>query len=93
MYRELSKTIWYDNSERLLYDRERHGVDTCVIMSGALATSSGSDLDVLLTVKYHDNFAALAYPSSLVRRVADRKEKFTIEGVFKETEERLKPGK
>jgi len=93
MYSEVSKTIWYDNSDRLLYDMERYGIDMCVIMSGGLARGSDSDMDLELAEKYPDKFVALAYPSTFLRRVAEGKEKWRIEGVLKETEERLKTGK
>ena len=49
MYAEVSQTTWYDNSERLLFDMERYGVDVCVIMSGGLARGSDNDLDLTIS--------------------------------------------
>jgi hypothetical protein len=93
MYSEVSQTTWYDNSERLLFDMERYGVDLCVIMSGGLARGSDNDLDLKLAEKYPDKFVALCYPTTFLRRVAEGKEKWNVEGAVREVEERLKTGK
>jgi len=93
MYKEVGEMTWVDNSERLLYDMERYGVDLCILQSGGLARGMDNDKDLELVEKYPDKFAALCYPTTFLAKVAAGKVKWSLDGVLEETEERLKTGK
>jgi hypothetical protein len=93
LYAEVPSFKWVDNSERLLYDMERYGIDMCVIQSGGLARGSDSDMDLNLVERYPDKFVALAYPTTFLNKVASGKVKWSLEGALEETEARLKTGK
>jgi len=93
LYTEVGEVTWTDNSERLLYDMERYGIDMCVLQSGGLARGMDNDLDAQLAEKYPDQFVALCYPTTFLNKVASGKAKWSLEAVLEETETRLKTGK
>jgi predicted TIM-barrel fold metal-dependent hydrolase len=93
MYTEVSTVQWVDNSERLLYDMERYGIDMCVLQSGGLARGMDNDLDVQIAERHPGKFAVLCYPTTILNKASRGEAKWTIEGALKETEERLKTGK
>lgn len=92
LYAGVAEVTWFDNSERLLYDMERYGFDMCILMSGGLARGMDNDLDAELVKRHPDRFAALAYPTTLLRATTQGKTKWTVQAALKETEERLKSG-
>jgi predicted TIM-barrel fold metal-dependent hydrolase len=93
MYADVVDVTWIDNSDRVLYDMERYGVDLCVIQSGGLARGMDNDLDLQLAEKYPNKFAVLCYPTTFLKKVARREVKWSLEGALEETEKRLKTGK
>jgi len=93
LYTDVAQVEWFDNSERLLYDMERYGIDMCILMSGGLARGMDNDLDVKIAERYPDKFAVLCYPTTLQNKVSRGEAKWSIEGALKETEARLKTGK
>ena len=93
MYAEVADVQWHDNSERLLYDMERYGIDLCILMSGGLARGMDNDLDVEIAARNPEKFAVLCYPTRTFNQAARGEELWTFEGALKETEDRLKTGK
>jgi len=93
LYGEIANVMWVDNSERLLYDMERYGFDMCILMSGGLARGMDNDLDLEIAERYPSKFAVLCYPTSILNKAARGEAKWSVEGAFEETEERLESGK
>lgn len=93
MYAGVADVTWFDNSERLLYDMGRYGFDFCILMSGGLARGMDNDLDAALVERHPDKFAALAYPTTLLREARSGAVKWTLEAAVDETAARLASGK
>jgi len=93
MYGNVATVTWADNTERLLYDMERYGVDMCIIMSGGLGRGADNDLDLKIAEQHPDKFSALCFPTTFLNKCARGEVVWSFEEVLKETEGRLKTGK
>ncbi|MCL5959859.1 MAG: amidohydrolase family protein [Chloroflexi bacterium] len=92
VYAGVAGVTWHENSGRLLYDMDRYGIDVCILQCGGLARGMDTDLDLKLVEQHPDRFAALCYPTDLVRKAAAGEAEWTVAAALAETEERLKTG-
>jgi predicted TIM-barrel fold metal-dependent hydrolase len=80
----------YDNSERLLHDMDRYGVDACVLLP---AFGMTNELNAELVERHPDRFVALCHPVELNRRIDAGEEEWSVEAVCQELDELLSAGR
>lgn len=80
----------YDNSERLLYDMERYGVDMCVLLPSQFAMTNETNTEPVK--KYPDKFIAMCNAQETMLKALSGKEKWTAKAAAKELDDLLSTG-
>jgi predicted TIM-barrel fold metal-dependent hydrolase len=93
-YRDLAEIMphvqAYDNSERLLYDMNCYGVDTCILMA---SYGMSNENNLALVEKYPGRFAALCISKETYDRSERGEIDWTMEEACKELDRLLSTGK
>jgi predicted TIM-barrel fold metal-dependent hydrolase len=86
----LSKSVVYDNSERLLYHMDRYSVDVAVIFP---AFGMTNELDLKIVDKHPDRFVALAWDTETLRRDREGEKEWNIDDSIAELDKELATGR
>ena len=80
------EVIVFDNSERLVYDMDRYGVDMCVLLP---AFGMTNEINRQIVEAHPDEFVACAYPVQTKKKALRGEEEWTVEAAVEELEEVL----
>lgn len=87
----MNEVVAYDNSPRLLYDMECHGVDMCVLQTPGVFGMS-TEINLEQKKKHPDKFVCNCFPEETRHRARRGEIELTIEAMIEETEALLKTG-